>query len=218
MSELWRRFQREVKANRQKAMLLAGLFLFGCCFWVPMLTRAVAPKRAAAATSPAAASQGPSQPANSSTNPATASGPVSDQGKFWSDLANSLADDPMFQSAGVDSLSRDPFQRTVVEEPPPEPVVEAPKLPLPTKPEIKQAPLELNSTIIGRTRRAALISGQLYQLGSAVKVDNRSYALTKIESDRVVLSLDDQTIELTLTRTQLENVLVRGEPISPPSP
>ena len=51
MSELWQRLQREAKANGKKAGLLAGLLLFGCCVWFPMLARAVMPKRAVAATS-----------------------------------------------------------------------------------------------------------------------------------------------------------------------
>ena len=219
MSELWQRLQREAKANGKKAGLLAGLLLFGCCFWFPMLARAVVPKRAVAAASPAtghAAAPTPSSvPAKPAENAATATD--TDQGKFWSNLAQSLADDPMFQSAGVDSLSRDPFQVAETPEPLPVLFVEEPKPKIEIKSVKEQRTLELNSTVISRTRRAALINGQLYQLGRPIQANGRNYRVTQIESHRVVLSSGEQTIELTLARPQLNDVLDRGESIDPPS-
>ena len=219
MSDLWQRLQREAKANGKKAGLLAGLLLFGCCFWVPMLVRAVAPKRAVAAISPAASHAAAPTPASVPAKPAenTATATDTDQGKFWSNLAKSLADDPMFQTAGVDSLSRDPFQ--VVEEPEPLPVlfVEESKPKVEVTPVTEQRFLELNSTVISRTRRAALINGQLYQLGRSIQANGRNYRVTEIESNRVVLSSGEQTIELTLARTRLTDVLDRGESVDPPS-
>ncbi len=211
MSDLWQRFQREVKANGKKAGLLGGLFLFGCCFWVPMLTRAVAPKHAAAAITASAISSTPAQ-----LNALDVSAAPDAPGKFWSNLANTLANDPMFRSADVQSLSRDPFQ--VAEASEPLPVLFAqepkPKIEVISEPESRQ--LELNSTIIGRSRSAALINGQLYQLGRQIQANGQRYQLTTIESHRVVLSSGEKTIVLKLARPRWKDVLEGGDAIDPP--
>ena len=209
MFDLWQRLQREVKANRQKAGLLAGLLAFGCCFWVPMLARAVTPKKVAAATH-ATSSVPTAGPVANQIPPATAPTPA-DQDKFWANLTKSLAEDSMFQSADVQSLARDPFQAdapTVV----PEVIVEKPRPQSEIKPTNDVATLELSSTIIGRARRAALINGQLYQLGRKIQANGRSYVVTRIESNRVELLAGEETLELTLARTQLNDVLERGSP------
>ena len=216
MQGLMERLQREVKANGKKAGLLAGLVLFGCCFWVPMALRAVAPSRAAAATSPT-----PSAPTNSSTasqSPATdaAAAAPADGGKFWTALSKSLAEDPMFRSAELESLSRDPFQIAEGSEPLPVVITEAPKSTTnQNKPEAELQKLELSGTIIGRARSVARINGQLYPLGQKIKTAGQLFQLTKIESHEVELSSGDQTIKLTLTRPQLKDVLERGELIAP---
>ena len=211
MSDLWQRLQREVKANGKKAGLLAGLFLFGCCFWVPMLTRAAVPKRAPAAIIPSTASSTPAI-ANGQDVPTTVEAP----GKFWSNLTNALANDPMYRSVDVQSFTRDPFQLAEVSEPLPVLITEEPKPKAEVKSEQDTRQLELNSTIIGRSRRAALINGQLYQLGRQIQANGLSYQLTAIESHRVVLSSGKQTIVLTLARTQLKDVLDGGDAIVPP--
>ena len=215
MQDLWIRFQREVKANGQKAGLLAALFLFGCCFWIPMAMRAISPAPAHAAHRPSAAS-----PAVASNPVPPAGSPASDvdTGKFWSSLSKSLAEDSMFRSADVQALDRDPFQVAEDSEPLPVLFAEEPK-PAPamvtTIPKSDPTPLELSGTIIGRNRRVARINGQLYPLGKRILSDGKSFQLTKIESHRVELSAGDQTIELTLARPQLKDVLNRGESESP---
>lgn len=215
MQDLWIRIQREVKANGQKAGLLAALFLFGCCFWIPMAMRALSPAPAHAAHRPSTAS--PSVTPN--LVPAAGSSMTeADTGKFWASLSKALAEDSMFQSADVQALDRDPFQVAEDSEPLPVLFAEEPK-PSPavvattTKPD--PTPLELTGTIIGRNRRVARINGQLYPLGKRILSDGKSFQLTKIESHRVELSAGDQTIELTLARPQLKDVLNRGESESP---
>lgn len=210
MFDLWQRFQREVKANGNKAGLLAGLFLFGCCFWIPMLTRAAMPKRAAAMTSPStnAVAVVP-VPTNSLGAPQATS---EDSTKFWTELTRSLSEDPMFRSADLQSLPRDPFHVEEIPEPLPVLFAEEPKPKIEIKQEKEQRQLQLSSTIISRTRRAALINGQLYSLGRQIQANGRSYQVTKIDSHQVVLSSNEQTLVLTLARPQLKDVLERGEP------
>lgn len=175
-----------------------------------MLTRAIAPKRVGAAVS-----QSSHTPATSTVIsgevPSASLPTASDAVRFWSNLAAALAEDPMFQSADVDGLTRDPFQ--VEEVPEPLPVLFAEEPPAPVEP--KSAPmaphsLELSSTIVGRSRRAALINGQLYHLGRTIEANGRSYSLTTIESHRVVLTSTDHTVELKLTRPMLKNVMTHG--------
>lgn len=215
MQDLWVRFQREVKANGQKAGLLAALFLFGCCFWIPMAMRALSPAPAHAAHRPSTTS-----PAIT-PNPVPATGSAvteADTGKFWASLSKALADDLMFQSADVQTLDRNPFQVAEDSEPLPVLFAEEPRPAtaiVESKPKSDPTPLELTGTIIGRTRRVARINGQLYPLGKRILSDGKSFQLTKIESHRVELSAGDQTIELTLARPQLKDVLNRDESEAP---
>jgi len=214
MAKLWQQFQREVKANGKKAGLLAGLFLFGCCFWVPMLLSAVSPRHPAVAKPSAVV---PS-PAVTAATPQGAAVPATEMNssEFWKDLSQALAEDPMFQSADVRSLERDPFQLTEIPEPLPILFAEEPRPPVVApKKEAESEPLLLSSTIISRSRRAALINGQLYQLGRRIQANGRDYQLTQIESNRVVLSAGEQTIELTLVRPQLKDVLDRTRATGP---
>lgn len=210
MNDLWQRLTREAKANGKKAGLLAALFAFGCCFWIPMLARAITPKHVGAAVSHSSVAPSSSS-ANPSEVPSTSLPSGSDAGRFWSNLAVALAEDPMFQSAEVATVSRDPFQ--VEEVPEPLPVLFAEEPPAPIEP--KSAPkssqtLELSSTIVGRSRRAALINGQLYHLGRTIEANGRRYSLTMIESHRVVLTSSDHTVELKLTRPMLKNVMTQA--------
>jgi hypothetical protein len=215
-NELWNRIQREIKANARKSAVLVVLLLVGCCIWVPMITRAVGCRRStvAATAKRTAQPQTPLMPATP-VEPAAAD-PDAKPGEFWEKLATALGDDPMYRTAEVQSLSRNPFQ--MVEVPQPLPVLFAaepvPKAPVNSDEDAKG--LELRSTIIGRTRRAALINGQLYQLGRKIQTDGGQYQLTRIESNRVVLSSGEQTIELTLTRPQLKDIRNRNESSGPP--
>lgn len=215
MSDIWRQLQREAKANGKKAGLLAVLFLVGCCFWIPMLVRAVKPPRS---VTKSAASIPQLAPDAVNSAGETAAAAATDAGAFWSTLAASLADDPMFQSVDPAELARDPFQGAEVPEPLPALIVEETRPPEETRPEPETQKLALNSTIIGRSRRAALINGKLYHLGRRIQANGRNYQLTNIESHRVVLSSTEDTIELTLARPQLKDVLDRVNDIGPDLP
>ncbi|HEY4263656.1 MAG TPA: hypothetical protein VGM98_26065 [Schlesneria sp.] len=226
MIDLWHRWQREVKADRPKAVLLVALVLLGCCFWIPMLARAVTPKRAAAATSEAAATAN----ASADTSEQKKASPLgSDQ--FWSNLANSLENDPLYQAAEVNGLERNPFEANDAWEPLPvlfaeeaspksEEVLPLIEEPTPTvemslKEELKVAVvvaretrlLQLTSTMISRSRRAAMINGQFVSVGREIQSNGQSYLLTQVESHRVLLTTGDETIELKIARSRLKDVL-----------
>lgn len=175
-----------------------------------MLTRAIAPRRAGAAISHSVAMPSAANPVPNNV-PAPLPSLGADAGRFWSNLEIALAEDPMFQSAEVDAEARDPFRVEVAPEPLPVLFAEEPAPKVESKPDKQPSQhLELSSTIVGRSRRAALINGQLYHLGRKIEANGRSYVLTMIESHRVVLTSSDHTVELKLTRPMLQNVMSPG--------
>jgi hypothetical protein len=209
MVNVWHQWQREVTVNRQKAVLLAGLFLLGCCCWIPMLARAITPTRSTAAGSPGTASA----PLPGSF--------VEDHGspdlgtdRFWASLSNSLASDPLFQAADTNSLERDPF--LIADSTEPLPVLFAEDYgsteEVKVEPVVKELrPLRLTSTIISQSRRAAMINGELVVVGHEIQTNGHSYLLTKVESSRVVLRSGDEMIELKIARSRLKDVLDRRD-------
>lgn len=226
MNGLWRRCQSEVQANRMKAILLAGLFLFGCCFWIPMLGRVLTPRHAAAATT--SCEQSSDKQCEGQKLDDAESDP------FWENLGNSLANDPLFQPAELSASLRDPF---AVNEPQPsllppadearskieedhhihivgERPVGVEPVPAPTVPKEIEAPAaaerpRLTSTMVSPTRRAAMINGQFVIVDHEFQMKGQRYRLTHVESHRVVVTTGDETIELTINRPQLKDVLDR---------
>lgn len=212
MQDLWTRFQRDLTKNWKKTAALGLLFLFGCCFWIPMALRASTPRHAASSAAmnpiaaPAAANS--NEPGSLNTD------------AFWSSLSKSLASDPLFQPAEISLVSRDPFF-------PDESLTALPVLfaeeyvekktekPIATK-ENALAGLELRSTMVGRTRRVAIINGELCQVGKELRTNGHSFRLASIESQRVVLTSGDKKFELTLARPKLADVLNRDRAVDLP--
>lgn len=236
MLRQWQRFQRDVNANRPKAALMAALLLLGCCLWIPLLSKAIAPKRAAAVTI------APPHQSDATSAPIPNDLPTANSDQFWSSLAQALEQDPLFQTADISQLPRDPFGLNDGEAPPsPQPLVVPeeptvvttivpPVIPFivsptetPTEPknvsqpkiDIQPRTLRLTSTIISRSRRAALINGQLVTLGRQLNVDGQSYLLTQVDSNRVVLSWGEESFELKMARPQLKDVIDRRSGAGP---
>jgi hypothetical protein len=226
--------QHEVRANAKKAALLGVLLLVGCCIWVPMLVRAIGGSKPVAIAVPVAPVV-----ANNSSIPIPSGNPVEPEAKpseFWSKLAATLSDDPLMNTADVQAMTRNPFQEVEIPEPLPvlfadEPVIVVvptppaevaatvpPRDPLPEKIEEEPVRLVLRSTIIGRNRRAAMINGQLYQVGQSFEAQGRQFRLTTVESNRAVLTSGEQTIELIMSRPQLKDVLTRNDATFPSRP
>lgn len=205
LQKLWNQIQTEMIANRQKAAILGVLFLIGCCVWVPMAVRALSPRLAAAGT------HDPASPAASSpqSTAATADAPTASKSEgLWDAITRSLEDEPLYLSANVETLTCDPFHAAEIPIEVPAPVIEVPVEAKPFNPTAEAKQLKLHSTIIGRTRRAAMINGQIYHIGKQVEADGRKYSVSTIESHRVVLSSGDGPIELTLPGPKLIDVLV----------
>ena len=214
MQDLWKRFQRDLTLNWKKSAALGVLFLFGCCFWIPMLTRAAVP-RPVAATAPV--SPNSNQTATEPNNIGAAN-----QEDFWSSLSKSLANDPLFHPADISSTARDPFSLDESLLPLPVLFAEDRAVEVEFQPvvvnEVDLTGLELRSTMIGRTRRVAIINGQLCQVGREVRANGHSFRLASIESHRVVLTSGNRNFELTLARPQLADVLDRDRVVDLTAP
>lgn len=216
MQNLWTRFQRDLTLNWKKTAALGVLFLFGCCFWIPMALRASPPRRAATVTSaPTRPDETPtSATANSLGSPSTEA--------FWSSLSQSLASDPLFQPADTSLATRDPFFLDESLSALPvlfaeESVEKKTEKPIATK-EVDPTGLELRSTMVGRTRRVAIINGQLCQVGRELLANGHSFRLASIESHRVVLTSGNKNFELTLSRPKLADVLDRDRAVDLSAP
>lgn len=207
MPDLWKRIQRDLTLNWKKTAALGVLFLFGCCFWLPMMMSAKTPSRAAASVSST-----PTVPASPGATPSVAdsnsSSSTNNKESYWTSLSKSLESDPLFQPAEMSSIARDPFLLDESELPLPVLFAEdrAVEKPVAIK-DVAPTGLELRSTMVGRTRRVAIINGQLCHVGREVLANGHSFRLASIESDRVVLTSGDKNFELTLARPKLADVL-----------
>ena len=196
-----------------KAVALGVLFLFGCCCWVPMLLRASSPQQSTQ-TKPSGdtASNNVASSTNAPPNSIRLDG---DRSSFWRSLAESLETDPLFSPADLSLSTRDPFTRDDDSIPVPiqteaDPLDETEaKLVAIERPAARG--LELQSTMVGRTRRVAIINGRMYRAGQDVTVNGQRYRLAAVESQCVVLTIGDQEFVLTMPRSQLRNTLSQND-------
>lgn len=212
MTDLWKQFQRDLRASWKKTAALVVLFLFGCCFWVPMMFSATKSKKAKTSS----VSQAKSSSASTSNPISSETAPLTTE-RFWKSLSESLATDPLFQPADLSRVSRDLFSVDRAFEPLPvlfaeEQVVVAAK---PRKEDVIAAPtgLELKSTVVGRTRRIAMINGRIYQVGRSVLANGQQFRVASIEPNSVVLTAGEQSFELKLAKPQLTDFVVSDEQI-----
>ena len=219
MRDFITRLRLNLTTRGTKAVAFGVLFLFGCCFWVPLLMRASSSRQ----TTQAEPSDGISSdtmlsPTSAASNSIRLDG---NRSPFWRNLAESLETDPLFRPADMSLVTRDPF--TPVDDALPVTV----QMPIQTEPdkfdETDATPvtiehpattgLELQSTMVGRTRRVAIINGRMYHAGQDVTVQGQRYQLASVESQRVVLTTGDQEFVLTMPRTQLRDALSQNEAV-----
>ncbi len=234
MRDLYTRLPRALIANGKRPAALGVLFLLGCSCWVPMLLRASSPHEVATAQGAALVNRatglsttGPSNsiPAHAIPNEIG----VGARSSFWKSLSESLKNDPLFHPADLSLATRDPF--TIDEAQLPLPVLfanadmeeQAARSDSQTAPSVVPTPqtgsltksfapkLELNSTMVGRTRRVALINGRLYHQGQDVITNGQRYRLASVKSERVLLTAGDQDFVLTMSRPQLRDALIPND-------
>ncbi len=213
MRDLSTRLRLKSTGQGLKAVSFGVLVLLGCCSWVPMLMRASSSRQAAPAGDFGVSSfSNLASLANASANSILLDG---DRSPFWKSLAETLATDPLFSPADMSLSTRDPFLRDADSLPVP---IQTEPHPL-VKIEAKSAALdgrtatglELQSTMVGRTRRVALINGRMYHQGQDVSVNGQRYQLAVVESQRVVLINEGQDFVLAMPRSKLRDALSQNE-------
>ena len=217
MRDFITRLRHNLTTRGTKAVAFGVLFLFGCCFWVPLLMRASS-SRQTTQTEPSGgtAFDITASPTSAAPNSIRLDG---DRSPFWRSLTESLETDPLFRPADLSLVTRDPFARKV----------DSHAVPIRMQTELDQFDeteakpvsserpdangLELQSTMVSRTRRVAIINGRMYRAGQDVTVQGQRYQLASVESQHVVLTTGDRAFVLTMPRTQLRDALSQNQAV-----
>lgn len=203
---------RDVQHGRTRTVLLAGLFALGLYLWIPPFYQALLGPRRSAETVEAVQSASPA--------PIVAETSFTDAGTKLRGDRNTMAKkngdrrtatrDPLVQSAEVAAIGSEVFRSGDGSIAAPKLLEEAfanePGEVMPTCATVTNEPaplgggLELKSTIIGVSRRAAYINRKLYFEGTTIEDGGMTYELTAVHPDKVVLKQGNRTIELTVAR------------------
>lgn len=214
LPQLTQQLARDMKASAGKTGALGLLLLVGLYFWLPPLLKAfgsgtadvpAAPKTKTTATSGSAADKGTS----SSAPNATASAPKQHSSAAITKL---LHEHPLFQPAKAEEMPDTPFglnddamplpveiAADSLAEPPPAPV--QPK----AKPIERLDGLTLKSTLIGPTRRVAMINSRLFHEGQLVPWNDKQLRLESVTRKAVTLTDGSQSWQLILKDSRGES-------------
>jgi hypothetical protein len=194
-------FLRDLKASAGKTALLAVLFLVGLCFWIPPLLKAFSSDASTASSTVSTNAPKPSVPTvSASTTSNSANAPTFPASRQLIQLLN---EHPFLQPAMAAASRPRPFGIDADALPLPVLFAEEELAPPPVVvPEVK--PIErldgllLKSTLIGSTRRAAMINNRLYHEGEFVDWKTRRLRLEAVERKAVTLSDGNQSWQLIL--------------------
>lgn len=202
---LLKRLRREATANPKKAGLLGLLLLVAAYFWAPLLRQWISTLENAPETSTAAAAPAVDVPPTTAANaptPSLANMPAPAPPKFhWRHLAQAIETDPQMRSAAPTAepgAQRDPFV-----DPRPPVVAQAVPDPEPVRDDLTpgELGLVLSSTIVGESRRTAVINGKIYVPGRELEAsDGMVFVVSRIEPWGIVLERAGKQFELELPR------------------
>ena len=210
VSKLSQQLVRDMKASAGKTAALGLLLLVGLYFWVPPLLKAFSSETPASPAAPPTVSTSTSATDSSSKKPNSANSPKRPHDS--AELVKLLREFPLMQSVQVDELPEKPFG--LDEDSIPLPVeIESDLLaePPPPPPQPKEKPIErlvgltLKSTLVGPTRRAAMINNRLYHEGQQVPWNDRQLRLESVSRKSVTLSDGLQSWQLTLKDSRGES-------------
>lgn len=210
VSKFSQQLVRDMKASAGKTAALGLLLLVGLYFWLPPLLKAFSGDAPAApVTAPAASSSTTASGSVSSTpNPTTSPKKPHDS----AEIIKLIHEHPLMQSVQVEEMPEKPFgldedsiplpveiESDLFAEPPPPPA--KPK----DKPIERLVDLTLKSTLIGPTRRAAMINNRLYHEGQSVPWNNKQLLLESVSRKSVTLTDGSQSWQLTLKDSRGES-------------
>jgi hypothetical protein len=201
--------RRELVANPKKTAVLLVLLAAAGWFWGPILWRRFGMSAAAGATAPSANVSG-QQPVDSMDKRLVTadlrSGSSGKQLVNWSQLLAARRRDPLTRPAAFDPQWPQPFKVTDQAAP------LAGGTDAAGQPSVLLTPSEvglvLESIVYGKSRRVAVINGEIYHEGSAVAVATGqgppvSFELVRIERTSVALKRHDRQYWLEFPRPKL---------------
>lgn len=210
LSSVIQQLVRDMKASAAKTAVLALLLLVGLFFWVPPLLKAFSSGTPASlpVTDAKTVSSG------STVSPDTVLPQSNESSKKTHDsktLLKLIQEEPLFQPARADEMPQQPFGLNddllplpvlIADDSLAEPLPSIEK-PIPKPPE-KLDGLVLKSTLVGPTRRVAIINSQMFREGQTVPWNNRHFVLESVSRKSVKLKDGRQSWVLTLKDSQIE--------------
>jgi hypothetical protein len=200
LQKLQKKALRELKASPQKAAMLALLGIVAAWFWAPLVFKSSAP--ATPVVPPPVAAAPVTAAAPNLLPQAGASAPAKDSMQMeWHQVAAAIDHDPRMAPnpfvPPVDMLAADRAAAAKEEEKKKNSEAAESERP-PAGPD--DLGLVLSSTLVGQSRRAALVSGRTYELGSKIRVEGEAFRLVEVEPNRIVLERDGQQYTLSIKR------------------
>ena len=203
LSLIFKQLVRDMKASIGKTVVLGVLLLVGLYFWVPPLLKAFWDGAKPTAVLPISTDVTPaasSTTASNATTP-TASEPLK-KSRDSKMMAKLLHEQSLWQPVSADELPQNPFS---LEDLLPLPVLfekDASDEPPPPTPAAKIVAkldgLVLKSTLIGPTRRIAIINNQMVREGQNVSWNDKQLRLESVTRKSVTLTDGSQSWQLTI--------------------
>jgi len=207
-----KQLQREAARNPAKAGVLGLLVVVALWFWGPLVWGWIGPSESA--SPPPTAPITRNEAGSGTTAPsATPSGP---QAPTWQQLVEWRKHDPLTTAADTLKTRRDPFHavKAAVAE---AEVKSAEKVVQPVVLRPEDLGLKVSSTIVGATRRVALINGRTYREGQMIRCDKGGqpidFRLVEVETRHVVLEREGERFALTIPeKKRSDRIELSGSP------
>lgn len=200
---------RDMKASAAKTAVLGLLLLVGLFFWVPPLLKAFSSGSTAAPTKPVDATMASSGSVATASTPSPNTPESAKKSRDSKTLLKLFHEQPLLQPATADDMPQKPFglnddllplpvliAEDASTEPPSSSSKAGPKL------IAKLDGLDLKSTLVGPSRRVAIINNQLFQEGQTVSWNDRQLLLEAVNRKSVTLTDGSQRWHLTLKDSQ----------------
>ena len=204
-SAISKQLVRDMKASLGKTVVLGILLLVGLYFWVPPLLKAFSDgaKSASAPTTSADNKSAVSRETTATTTEPNSSEPLK-KSRDSQAIAKLFDEQSLWQPVSAEEMPPKPFG--INDELLPLPVLIAdddlPALPKAAKPAPKPVDkldgLVLKSTLVGPTRRVAIINNQLFREGQSVSWNDKQLRLESVTRKSVTLTDGSQSWQLTL--------------------
>lgn len=204
LSSIFQQLVRDLKASAAKTAVLGLLLLVGLFFWVPPLLKAFS---SSTPTTPKPSAETGRASGGSTSAPAIGS-PTSSESVKNSHSSKTLLklihEQPLLQPASVEEMPLNPFAQVddllplpvlIAEDTLAEPQQLAKVGPKPIE---KLDGLVLKSTLVGPTRRVAIINNHLFREGQTVPWNDKQLRLESVNRKSVTLTDGSQSWQLTL--------------------